>query len=74
MNNEAKTAWQTLLLAQKSDACCFHGHKPLKHKEFKDQKDSEAKKNHFFAINGNSASSGKFGQTLCQSSQKDTCL
>lgn len=75
MDTEAKAAWQTPLLAWESDAYYFSGHRLLHNEEFKDQKDSEIKKNDP-STNNNSRSrkGGQAGQASTWSFKKDSHL
>lgn len=74
VNSEAKTARQTLLLVQSSDACYVHGHKPLYNEE-KNQKDSEIKKlNPTTNNNSRDRKGGRSSQVLDQSSKKTSHL
>lgn len=58
MGAKAKAAWQTPLLGWKSDVHCPYNRRLLKNEEYKDQKDSETKKNDTPATNNNSENSG----------------
>lgn len=58
VDTKAKAAWHISLLAQKSDACCFCGYKPLKYKKPINKKNSKAKKNHSLTMKSNSGKSG----------------
>lgn len=56
---KAKTAWQTLLLVRETNTHYLGGYGLLKYKESKDQKNSKAKKNHFFTTNNNKGNGGQ---------------
>lgn len=50
---------------QKSDKCCFSGHKPQKNEKSKNEKNSEVKKNfHSPATSSNSRNRSLSGQAL----------
>lgn len=48
ISTKADTTWQAQVFGRNSDTCYPHGHKVLKNKEFKDRKNSEAKKTMVF--------------------------
>lgn len=71
---KSKTSWQVFLLVWQSKTRYPHGYRLLKYKSSKNKKDSKTKKNYSFTTNSNSTNGNQSGQTLVQSSKKDSRL
>lgn len=71
---KAKTAWQNPWFVRKSDTCCLYGYRQVNNEEFKDQKNSKAKKNDFSIANGDNGDWNEPNQILGWSSKNNSCL